>query len=76
MCFENVPCKALYSRKNGVWNGSQTMWDSFQTSAIIEKTCLFYTSETLAVCARVCLSTQAAAHICGPSATLVIYLQK
>ena len=35
MCFENVPCKVLYSEKNGVWNGSQKMWDSFQTSAII-----------------------------------------
>jgi len=22
VCFENVPCKALYSRKNGVWNSS------------------------------------------------------
>ena len=37
VCFENVPCKALYSGKNGVWNGSQMMWDSFQTSAIIAK---------------------------------------
>ena len=35
MCFENVPCKALYSGKNEVWNGSQTMWDSFQTLAVI-----------------------------------------
>ena len=33
--FWNVPCKAFYSGKNGVWNGSQTMWDSFQTSTII-----------------------------------------
>ena len=30
--FENVPCKALYSWKIGVWNSSQKMWDSFQTS--------------------------------------------
>ena len=35
MCFENVPCKAFYSWKNRGWIGSQMMWDSFQTSAII-----------------------------------------
>ena len=35
VCFENVPCKALYSGKNKVYNGSQMMWDSFQTSFII-----------------------------------------
>ena len=23
--FENVPCKAFYSGKNGVWNSSQMM---------------------------------------------------
>ena len=40
-CFENVPCKAFYSGKNGVWNGSQTMWDLFQTSAIIAENLLF-----------------------------------
>ena len=33
--FENIPCKAFYSGNNEVWNDSQTMWDSFQTSAII-----------------------------------------
>ena len=37
LCFKNIPCKAFYSGKNGVWNGSQTMWDSFQTSTIIAK---------------------------------------
>ena len=35
ICFENVSCKALYSGKNEVYNGSQMMWDSFQTSFII-----------------------------------------
>ena len=29
VCFENEPCKTLCSGKNGVWNGSQMMWDSF-----------------------------------------------
>ena len=35
MCFENIPRKVLYSGKNGVWNDSQMMLDSFQTLAII-----------------------------------------
>ena len=29
--LKNVPFKALYSGKNEVYNGSQVMWDSFQT---------------------------------------------
>ena len=33
--LKNVPFKALYSGKNEVYNGSQVMWDSFQTSFII-----------------------------------------
>ena len=42
---------ALYSEKIRVWNGSQTMWDSFQTSALMEKNLPFIVSGTLA-CAR------------------------
>ena len=41
VCFENVPCKALYNGKNAIWNGSQTMLDSFQTSAIIAENVSF-----------------------------------
>ena len=47
MCFENIPCKAFYSGKNGVWNDSQRMWDS----------------ETLAAYSRVCLHTHALARV-------------
>ena len=47
MSFENVPCKATYSVKIGVWNDSQMMWDSFQTSALIQKNDLIYVSGTL-----------------------------
>ena len=32
MCFEKVPCIAIYIVKIGIWNDSQRMWDSFQTS--------------------------------------------
>ena len=62
--FEKIPCKAFFSGKNGVWNGSQTMWDSFQTSAIITKNLPFYVSETLAAYVEVCLRTHALAYVC------------
>ena len=39
--FENIPCKATYSVKIGVWNNSQTMWDSFQISTLMQKNSLF-----------------------------------
>ena len=32
---------AIYIEKIGVWNDSQTMWDSFQTLALMQKNCLF-----------------------------------
>ena len=48
-------------KKNGVWNCSQTMWDSFQTSDIIVETFLSYAFETLAPYARMCLRTHALA---------------
>ena len=41
LCFEKVPCMAIYIIKVGVWNVSLTMWDSFQTSALMHKICLF-----------------------------------
>ena len=41
MYFESIPCKAIYIMKIGVSNDSQTMWDSFQTTTLMQKTCLF-----------------------------------
>ena len=35
VCFENIPCKATYIVKIGIWNDSQTMWDSFQILALM-----------------------------------------
>jgi len=32
---------AIIIKKIRVWNGSQMMWDSFQTLALMQKTCLF-----------------------------------
>ena len=40
VCFEKVSCMALYSEKIGVWNVSQMMWDLFQTSTLMQRTCL------------------------------------
>ena len=38
---------AIYIKKIEVWNDSQTMWDLFQTSELMQKTCTFYVSRTL-----------------------------
>ena len=45
--------------KMGVWNGSQTMWDSFQTSVFNAENLSFIVSETLHVCASLCLRVHA-----------------
>ena len=37
MHFLKVPCMAIYIMKIGIWNGSQTMWDSFQISVFNAK---------------------------------------
>ena len=57
MCFENIPCKATYIVKIGIWNDSQTMWDSFQILALMYKTCLIYVSRIRHACIRLCLHT-------------------
>ena len=43
----------------GVQNGSQTMWDSFQTSALMLKTCLSHLFRTLVAYAGSCLRMHA-----------------
>ena len=47
MCFEKVPCMAIYIVKIGVWNDSQTMWDSLQTSVFNTKNLHFIVFGTL-----------------------------
>ena len=37
---------AIYTKKIGVWNDTQTMCDLFQTSVSIQKVCLFVFLET------------------------------
>ena len=71
MCFENVPHKAFYSGKNGVWNDSQTIWDIFQTFAIIVENFPSYIYETLATYTRGCLCMHALAHIHRPLPTCI-----
>ena len=63
LCIKNIPCKALDSGKNGIWNGSQMIWDSFQTSVIIAENLHFYVYETLVAYAGVCMRTHALAHL-------------
>ena len=47
MCFEKRLCMAFYSYKKGVWNDSQTMWDSFQNPNFNEENMFFIVSGTL-----------------------------
>ena len=50
---------AIYIEKIGVWNESQTMWDSFQTSALTQITCLFMFLEPfMCVQDRACVRMQ------------------
>ena len=49
--FWKVPCMNLYSEKIGVRNGSQMMWDLFQTSALMQKNLSFIVFGTQA-CVR------------------------
>jgi len=48
---------ALYSEKIGVRNGSQTMWDSFQTLTLMQKKPVFHSFWNPSMCthARVCI---------------------
>ena len=55
MFFENIPCKAFSSAKNGVWNDPKTMWDSFQTSNAENLPCIV--SENCYACIRSSLHT-------------------
>ena len=43
---------------------------------LLQKTCIFHASETLAAYAGICLRTQVVTLVRGPRATLVIYFHK
>ena len=75
MCFENVPCKAFYSGKNGFGTALRLRIHS-KPQPLLQKTCLFDAFQTLA--AYVCFGPrrQADAHVRGPKATLVFYFKK
>ena len=74
--LENIPCKATYSVKIGVWNDSKTMWDSLQTLALMQKTCLIYIFGILYACARSCLRAQADSCIHIARVSLALLFQK
>ena len=59
MCFEMVPCMAFYSSKMGAWNGSQTMWDSFQNPNFNVDNLSFIVSRTLACVCCPCMRMHA-----------------
>ena len=74
---------ALYNEKIGVFNDSQMMWDSFQTSTLMQKNFPFIVSETLVACASPCLRTlasdlhtQVLTCVCKPRVSLSFYFSK
>jgi len=74
---------AIYIEKIEVWNGSQMMWVSFQTSTLMHKTCLFYVFGTLHACAGSYLCAHASrlrgqvdSCVCMPRASLALFFKK
>ena len=64
MCFENIPCKALHSGKKGFGMAHRRCEIDFKPQPLLQKTFLFYVSETLAMYVGVYLHTNALAHVC------------
>ena len=76
MYFENVPCMAIYIMKIGVWNGSQTMWDSFQTSIYNAETWLSsFLEPYMCAQAEACVRMHHGS-VCMPRASLALLFQK
>ena len=72
MCFEKLPCKALYSgKKKGLEQLPNDVGFIPNLSHYCKKTCLSYASETLAAYTGMCLHTQDLAHVCKPLPTYV-----
>ena len=76
MYFENVPYKALYSGKMGFGIAPKRYGIYSKSQSLLQKTCIFHTSETPAAYVGMCLHVHTLAHIRGPRATLVFYFQK
>ena len=54
--FEKVPFISLYSQAIGVWGGSQTMWDLFQTKFKCRKFAFYsFWNPSMRADARVCV---------------------
>ena len=47
MCFENLPCKALYSGKMGFGMAPRQCEICSKPQPLLQKTCLSYASKTL-----------------------------
>ena len=78
MCFEKVSCMVTYIVKIKVWNDSQTMWNSFQTFVLMQKTCLIYVSGICHACTRSCLCAACEGDSCVHTArvSLALLFQK
>ena len=55
VCFAKLPGMVIYIVKMRVWNGSQTMWDSFQTFVFNAENLPLIVSRTLHERASLCM---------------------
>ena len=60
MCFENVPCKVLYSEKMGFGMAPRRCEIHSKLQPLLQKTCLLYVSAYTEVCLRM----HALDHVC------------
>ena len=63
MCFENVSGKAFYSEKMGFGMVHRQCEIHSKPQPLLQKTCISYTSETLAMYVGMCLRTHALAYV-------------
>ena len=79
MCFEKVPCMAIYILKIGVWNESHINAENLSSSSSSSSSYSFFKKnvfETLRVRARSGLRAQADSCVHMPRASLALFFQK
>ena len=73
LCVLKMHHVRLYiMEKMGFGMASNRCGSHSKPQPLLQKTCLFHTSETLVAYAGMCMHTHALAHVHGPKATLVI----
>ena len=76
MCLKMYYVRLFIAEKMGFRAAPKRCGIHSKPQSLLQKTCLSYVSESLAVYTRMCLRMQALAHVCRPMATLVILFLK